>query len=148
MRQEKLRPVFVEFVPRELEDGILYISHKYATAIHKCASGCGEQVVTPLNPAAWKLTIDGDAVTLYPSIGNWNYECRSHYWVRRNRIVWAPALSNAEIERVQRRDRADSEKYIERLNEGLDATKFRKPESFWRRSLKHALNIVARLFKE
>lgn len=46
--------------------------------------------MTPLTPADWKLTFDGETVSLYPSIGNWNFPCRSHYWLTKNRIEWAP----------------------------------------------------------
>jgi hypothetical protein len=55
------------------------------------ASGCGSgrEVVTPLGPTDWKITIDRDAVSVYPSIGNWSLECRSHYWIERSRIRWA-----------------------------------------------------------
>lgn len=116
MRLDVIQPRFVEFIPRELEEGVLYISETHNIAVHKCASGCGEKVVTPLSPVEWRLRKDGDFVSLHPSIGNWNYACRSHYWIRRNRIVWAGALSESEIAHVQARDRADKERYIEAVN--------------------------------
>jgi len=40
----ELIPEFVESVPPELEDGVIYISMIYGTAIHKCCCGCGEKV--------------------------------------------------------------------------------------------------------
>jgi hypothetical protein len=80
---------FVEAIPDELEDGILYISLKYCTAIHKCVCGCGNEVVTPISPLDWRLTFDGKAVSLYPSIGNWNFKCKSHYWITNNKIMFA-----------------------------------------------------------
>ncbi len=58
-----LVPEFVEFLPMNLEEGKLYISMKYCTAVHLCACGCGERVVTPLQPNGWKLSFDG-VVTL------------------------------------------------------------------------------------
>ena len=33
-----ITPVFVETVPEELEEGVLYISIRYGTAAHKCAA--------------------------------------------------------------------------------------------------------------
>jgi hypothetical protein len=36
----------------------LYVSLEYATAIHACACGCGNEVVTPLSPNGWKLTFE------------------------------------------------------------------------------------------
>jgi hypothetical protein len=116
VKLDTIRPQFAEFIPRELDEGVLYISEEHNIAVHKCASGCGEKVVTPLSPAEWQLRKEGDLVSLYPSIGNWNYACRSHYWIRRNRIVWAGSLSEREIARLQARDRADKERYIEATN--------------------------------
>ena len=70
-----------------LEDGILYISIEHSVAIHKCACGCGKEVVTPISPNGWKLIFDGETVSLNPSIGNWNLECKSHYFIRNNCII-------------------------------------------------------------
>lgn len=120
MRLDAIRPEFVEFVPKVLEPGVLYISQKYKTASHLCACGCGEKVVTPLSPADWKLQIDGGAVSLHPSIGNWNYACQSHYWIRRNQISWSHAMTKQQIARVQARDQADKEHYIAAINTKKD----------------------------
>ena len=74
MRVEKVRHEFVEFIPSTLNDGVLYISIPYATAVHKCCCGCGEKVVTPLTPTDWSLTFDGLTASLSPSIGNWGFQ--------------------------------------------------------------------------
>ena len=81
-----LQHKFVEFIPDVLEDGILYISIEYCTAIHKCVCGCGNEVVTPLSPNDWELTFNGKRVSLYPSIGNWNFDCQSHYWIKNSTV--------------------------------------------------------------
>lgn len=109
-------PQFVELIPREIQDGVLYISEKYGTASHNCCCGCGMKVVTPLSPARWQLRREGDLVTLIPSIGNWNFPCRSHYWIKRNRVEWAGSMSSQEIRRVKQRDKLDLERYIENRN--------------------------------
>ena len=88
---------FVRHLPDELRPGILYISMEYATASHLCCCGCGEEVVTPFAPAQWKMTFDGDAVSLHPSVGNWLLACRSHYVVRQGRVHEAAPWSNAQI---------------------------------------------------
>jgi hypothetical protein len=116
MRLTTIRPAFVEFIPRELSEGVLYVSERYRTASHKCACGCGERVVTPLSPVEWQLLREGDLVTLRPSIGNWKYACRSHYWIRRNQIRWGKLLTADEISFVQERDLADKTRYIDQLN--------------------------------
>jgi hypothetical protein len=68
----------------------------YATALHLCCCGCGNEVVTPLSPLAWTLIYDGETVTLHPSIGNKSFRCRSHYFVRENRVVWMPPMTERE----------------------------------------------------
>ena len=88
---------FVEFVPEELAEGHLYVSLAYGTVVHLCCCGCGEQVVPPLTPKDWQLTYDGESVSLSPSIGNWSFACRSHYWIRRGRVVWARKWTDREV---------------------------------------------------
>jgi|SRR6478735_12758351 len=105
MKVGSYAPVFVEFIPRELAAGELYISIPYATATHLCACGCGERVVTPLTPSDWKLIFDGERVSLSPSIGNWSFSCQSHYWIRENEVEWAPSWSRERIALGRRRDR-------------------------------------------
>jgi hypothetical protein len=107
VKQDKIEPRFVEFIPETIEDGFLYISETHGTAIHKCCCGCGEEVVTPLGSARWRLVKRRGKVSLIPSIGNWNYACQAHYWIRRNKVEWAPTFSRDEILLVQARDEAD-----------------------------------------
>jgi hypothetical protein len=106
-RTERFHPVFVSRVPDALEDGLLYVSMDYATTIHSCACGCRREVVTPLRPGKWRLIYDGE-VTLRPSIGNWSQPCRSHYFIVRNRVVWARSWSDGEVAAARRRLQAIS----------------------------------------
>jgi hypothetical protein len=92
-KMSRLQHRFVEFLPDKLEAGILYISMQYATASHKCCCGCGRDVVTPISPTDWQLMFDGKTISLKPSIGNWSYPGRSHYWIKGNRVVWEEALA-------------------------------------------------------
>ena len=100
----KLTHRFVKSVPETLEDGVLYVSVEYATAIHKCCCGCGKEVVTPLSPRDWKLIFDGETISLYPSIGNWSFPCQSHYWITNNQVEWAVKWSKRQIAAVRKRD--------------------------------------------
>ena len=104
MKQQVIQPEFVEAIPRELEEGVLYISIPFATAVHNCCCGCGNRVVTPLTPFKWKLSYDGEVVWLSPSIGNWSFPCQSHYWIKRNRIQWDDQWSADEIAAGRKRD--------------------------------------------
>lgn len=112
MRVDRLEHEFVEFIPGVLEDGMLYISIEYATAVHRCCCGCGEKVVTPFTPTDWKLTYDGRTVSLDPSVGNWGLTCQSHYWVRHNKVEWAPRWSADRVEAGRRRSKLTKEQYF------------------------------------
>jgi hypothetical protein len=103
---------FVEFIPSERVPGTLYISTEYATVVHDCLCGCGTKVVTPLNPTGWKLTFDGETVSLDPSVGNWSFPCRSHYIIERNRIIRAGDMTREQIERGRNRDRSLRDRYF------------------------------------
>jgi len=103
-RVARLRHEFVEFVPEVLEAGTLYISVVYATATHLCCCGCGQKVVTPLSPTDWTLTFNGETVSLDPSIGNWSFPCRSHYWIKRNEARWAGQWTDRQIQAGRAQD--------------------------------------------
>lgn len=98
MRQTRFAHEFVEYIPDQLVEGVLYVSMHYAVASHKCACGCGREVVTPLSPTDWQLRFDGVAISLEPSIGNWNFPCRSHYFIRGGLVRWAGDMSKAAID--------------------------------------------------
>lgn len=93
---KKFAHKFVDYMPERLDPDVLYVSIRFALVSHSCACGCGEEVVTPLAPADWQLIFNGETVSLYPSIGNWNYKCRSHYWIRENNAVWIPKWDTKE----------------------------------------------------
>ena len=111
-----LRHEFVEYIPSDLQEGTVYISIQYATVAHKCCCGCGREVVTPLSPTDWELRFDGRSISLSPSIGNWDYPCRSHYWIKYNVVEWAPPWSQEEIEAGRAADALAKERYFQRKN--------------------------------
>ncbi|MDC7709053.1 DUF6527 family protein [Vogesella indigofera] len=116
MKTQTIRPVFVTQFPAVFEQGVLYISEEFETAGHLCCCGCGEKVITPLNSAKWRLRKEGDTVSLLPSIGNWNYACKSHYFIIKNQVVEAGQFDDRKIAAVQRRDKQDMARYVARSN--------------------------------
>jgi len=110
--KKRLAHEFVEFIPNVLEDGKIYVSMEYATVVHKCCCGCGKEVVTPLSPTDWKLIFNGKAISLHPSVGNWSFPCRSHYWIRDNTVMWAEQWSQARIDANRAHDRWMKERYF------------------------------------
>ena len=89
---KEYEPLVVSRVPAVLEPDKLYISFDCNVIIHLCACGCGEKVVLPLTPNEWKIIYDGETVTISPSIGNFQYKCGSHYFIKHNRVVWADPM--------------------------------------------------------
>ena len=90
---QSLNHEFVQFMPADLADGVLYVSIPFVTAMHLCCCGCGNEVVTPLNPDAWRLTFDGESASLHPSISSPDLDCRSHYWITHDKVCWVPQWS-------------------------------------------------------
>lgn len=111
MRYTRLKHQFVAKLPTPLEPGVLYVSIEYATAAHLCCCGCGVEVVTPLTPTDWEMTFDGETISLWPSVGNWNDECRSHYIIERNQVITALPWSEQRIEAEWQRNRAAKERH-------------------------------------
>ena len=73
-------------------DGVLYVSIPFTMVVHRCCCGCGNEVVTPLDPTDWQMPIDGKSVSLSPSIGNWSLACQSHYWIHRSHVGGLDAI--------------------------------------------------------
>lgn len=78
----------VESIPRNMKSDVLYISIKYNSVGHLCPCGCEEEVFTPISKNGWKITYNGESISLYPSIGNWGLKCQSHYWIKNGKIKW------------------------------------------------------------
>jgi len=120
-----LQPEFVNSIPEKLEEGVLYLALEYRLAVHLCVCGCGNEVVTPFSPKDWKLYFDGEAVSLEPSIGNWEFPCQSHYWIKANHIRHARKWTRDEIQE----SREEQSKKIEKT-EILKSQKKRLKLSF------------------
>jgi len=136
-----LKHEFVEFIPDETEQWTIYVSIRFATASHLCLCGCGNKVVTPIRPTDWTLIFNGKTISLDPSIGNWGFPCKSHYWIRSNRILWASEWSQSQIERGRKYDGFAKDKYYGAEGDTADAapeTQVEAPQrakprrGFWR----------------
>lgn len=133
-----LKHKFVDKIPDSVEEGVVYVSIPYETVIHKCCCGCGSEVVTPLSPTDWSVTFNGESISLEPSIGNWSFACRSHYWITENEVIWSTTWSDKRIEEVRKKDFEDKVEYFDNAtdkNEDSSTTKGRtsksKKRSFW-----------------
>lgn len=135
-RQTALIHEFVEYIPSQLVEGRIYVSIPFSTVAHKCCCGCGNEVVTPLSPTDWTLSFDGESISINPSIGNWSFPCQSHYWIRRNRVIWARRWSQKEIEAGRAKDRVAKDWHFDatKAEPGVRksaATPWRKLREWW-----------------
>ena len=81
LKQVSVNPQYSEFIPERetMGEGIIYISETYETASHLCLCGCKNLTVTPLGLQDWTMLNKDDKLTITPSIGNYNFPCKSHY---------------------------------------------------------------------
>ena len=117
MKVRFLRIDYVEEIPRDLTEGMLYVSRRFRTASHLCCCGCGVKIVTPLRPTEFELVDEGGVVSLYPSVGNWNHPCQSHYWIKRNVVTEAGRMTPAAIKRGRDNDAALKAAYFKETQE-------------------------------
>lgn len=94
--------LLMPWIPGEekLEDGVLYVAvaeeQDEQFVQYNCPCGCGKVVWIPYykqvqqkeETPSWGLTETGGKVTLYPSVLSSGFACRSHYFIRDNRIEW------------------------------------------------------------
>lgn len=133
-RNARIQVQHVQLMPKELLPGVLYVSHKFGTAAHLCACGCGSKVRTPLGPMAWSVEETARGPTLHPSVGNWQKPCRSHYWITRGEVIWAEQWTAEQIAAGRRLEDERRQVYYDALS--------RKQEG----PLKKFLRWVASLF--
>ena len=93
----KIKLLRVHYIPKMLEPGVLYVSEEFGAALHLCACGCGLKVSTPIGPTDWTMEETPAGPTLEPSVGNWQLPCKSHYFIREGRILWAGAWTPKQI---------------------------------------------------
>lgn len=112
----KIRLKRVHYMPKELEPGVLYVSDEFSTAAHLCACGCGSKIRTPLGPTEWSFKESPRGPTLYPSIGNWQLACKSHYWIRNGEIIWAEKWTPEQIKTGRNGEEIRRKAYYDALN--------------------------------
>ena len=103
----------VSRIPEKLTPGLLYVCFDCNVVAHLCACGCGEKVILPIDPDFWSVTYDGETVSLRPSIGNYQFPCRSHYWIKNNRVIWAD--DSARPEKQKEKSRKKKRHLLERI---------------------------------
>ncbi len=98
---EQFKLYYVTNLPISLDEGLLYVSRKYGISGHLCPCGCGNKIITPLGKTEWKLKVIKGKPSLYPSIGNWQLRCKSHYWILKGKVVWSYMWTDEQIKAGQ-----------------------------------------------
>lgn len=114
-RLKKIRLQHVHYMPKDLEPGVLYVSEEFNTAAHLCACGCGAKIRTPLGPTDWSFEDTPEGPTLYPSIGNWQQACKSHYWIRKGKVIWADQWTPEQIKAGRHAEELRRNAYYKKL---------------------------------
>lgn len=78
-------------------DSIVLIkkNDKFEWAKFNCPCNCGKEIFVSLNPAikpSWSIKLDKvdnkNLVTLSPSVHLTGFACKSHFFIRKNKIEW------------------------------------------------------------
>ena len=86
----------VSELPEFPNNKVLYVEGNeklgdYWYALLKCPCGCEENIMLNLMDDAkpcWKVSIDNSDFSISPSI--WRIKnCKSHFWLRNGKIIWA-----------------------------------------------------------
>lgn len=102
MKAKLFKLQFVDSIPHQLEEDVLYVSIQHNMVSHLCACGCGRRVDTPLDTDEWKLTYDGESISLQPSIGNYDFPCKTHYWIKNNIAVPVHVSSRKQYQKKKK----------------------------------------------
>ena len=95
-RSDTFRLVPCDQFPDQPEPGSFYYSEDFGSSLHLCACGCGRRVVLPIKPAGWRMDL-GTGVSLFPSVGNREFDCRSHYLIKDGAVIWLAGMSEHEV---------------------------------------------------
>lgn len=123
----KIRLQRVQYMPKDLEAGVLYVSEEFGTAAHLCACGCGSKIRTPLGPTEWSFEETALGPTLHPSIGNWQQACKSHYLIHQGEVILAAQWTPEEIENGRYAEESLRKAYYD----ALDSHSSRPVRKFW-----------------
>jgi Family of unknown function (DUF6527) len=115
MKTERFALQRVHYMPAKLEAGILYVSEEFGAVAHLCACGCGSKIRTPLGPTEWSVRESAKGPSLWPSVGNWQKACKSHYIITNGNVEWATQWTPEQIIAGRHREEARRKEHYEAL---------------------------------
>ena len=124
----KIRLQRVQYMPKDLKPGVLYVSEQFGAAAHLCACGCGSKVRTPLGPTEWSVEETDGEPTLRPSVGNWQQACQSHYLITCGEVIWSTPWTAKQIAVGRQLEEERRREYYD----ALDRKRARLVQKLWR----------------
>lgn len=67
---------------KDMKENVIYISDEFKVSGHKCMCGCGSLTIMPLGNNEWNYEIKNNKLTMWPSVGNYQMPCKSHYIIQ------------------------------------------------------------------
>ena len=108
---ERIKLLKVHYLPKQLEEGFLYVSKEFGVAGHLCPCGCKNKIITPLDSTEWSFKEANGKPTLSPSIGNWQLPCKSHYWITNGLIDGSYEWTEKQIIEGRRTEEENRKSY-------------------------------------
>ena len=112
----KIKLQRVQYMPKDLKPGVLYVSEQFGAAAHMCVCGCGSKIRTPLGPTEWSVEKTDRGPTLRPSVGNWQQACQSHYLITFGEVIWAAQWTAKQISDGRHREEECRREYYDALD--------------------------------
>lgn len=106
-----IKLLHVQYLPKDLDEGVLYVSKEFEVAGHLCPCGCKNKIITPIGKTEWSYSERKGKPSLYPSLGNWQLPCRSHYWITKGVIEWSYQWSDQQIKAGAEAEAKQKENY-------------------------------------
>ena len=67
------------------------------------------------------MIYNGETISLKPSVGNWSFDCKSHYWIINNDVEWSSKWSDEKIRKVRKMESSERQEYYTNKNsENID----------------------------
>ena len=107
-----------QFSAKPQPHGVYRDFHQKMTTYANIIGSHAKRVDASVTAQPGRLVVSHDSkdpsVSLTPSVGNWAFHCRSHYWICRNEVRWARPFGDLEIEQVRRTNRSRRNRYFGR----------------------------------
>lgn len=79
-------------IPDNIGKNLFIVGHSNPKwVVMKCPCGCGERLDVNLMKSHhphWNISYQSEKISLYPSIWLSEDKCGSHFWLKKNKIIW------------------------------------------------------------